>query len=440
MAGLRGVSLEAAGDMQVAVLGGGLQGCCVAMALAEKGVRVTIFDRNEALLTRAAVANEGKIHLGFMYAGDPSLRTARMMMQGALSFAPFLGAHLGVSPRSFEVSEPAVYVTHRNSQKAPGEIEAYLAAVHAMIQDASVDRRGAYFDVDLRRSIRRWSGAEMERELNTGEVDAAFGSPEVAIDPVSLAALIRSRIEQTPTIDVLLKHEITSVVREDGLGVVCAAGGKTHHQRFDHVVNTLWDGRLAIDTTMGFRPTRPWIHRLKYGVSFRPSASARLKRSITVVLGPFGEVVCYANGSVYLTWYPDCLKERTSDVTPPNWPTSPREPDWSKILHGTYDALAAILPALAESSLDEASDVKVRGGPIVAWGATDIDDPASELHRRFEIGVTSVDGYHSIDPGKLTMVPFFASECADRITGGARKSQVVAQGIPPRRAADHSAS
>ena len=56
--------------MKVGVLGGGLQGCTVALALAERGAKVTIFDRNEALLTGVAIANEGKIHLGYMYAGD----------------------------------------------------------------------------------------------------------------------------------------------------------------------------------------------------------------------------------------------------------------------------------------------------------------------------------------------------------------------------------
>ena len=55
------------------------------------------------------------------------------------------------------------------------------------------------------------------------------------------------------------------------------------------------------------------------------------------------------------------------------------------------------------------------GGVIVAWGRTDIDDPTSELHRRYEIGVTSNGGYHSVDPGKLTMTPYFAGICADRI-------------------------
>jgi glycine/D-amino acid oxidase-like deaminating enzyme len=75
-------------SMCVGVLGGGLQGCCVALALAERGANVVLFDKNDALLSRTAVANEGKIHLGYMYAGDPTLSTAKTMMAGALSFAP----------------------------------------------------------------------------------------------------------------------------------------------------------------------------------------------------------------------------------------------------------------------------------------------------------------------------------------------------------------
>ena len=63
--------------MHVGVLGGGLQGCCVALALAERAVKVILFDKNDTLLSRAAVANKGKIHLGYMYAGDPTLSQPR---------------------------------------------------------------------------------------------------------------------------------------------------------------------------------------------------------------------------------------------------------------------------------------------------------------------------------------------------------------------------
>jgi glycine/D-amino acid oxidase-like deaminating enzyme len=69
--------------VRLGILGGGLQGCCTALALAERAAKVTLFDKNGSLLSRTAVANEGKIHLGYMYAGDPTLSTAKTMMAGA---------------------------------------------------------------------------------------------------------------------------------------------------------------------------------------------------------------------------------------------------------------------------------------------------------------------------------------------------------------------
>ena len=56
--------------MRLAVLGGGLQGTCVAMALADAGHYVDIFDENERLLSQASKRSEGKIHLGYVYAND----------------------------------------------------------------------------------------------------------------------------------------------------------------------------------------------------------------------------------------------------------------------------------------------------------------------------------------------------------------------------------
>ena len=147
-----------------------------------------------------------------------------------------------------------------------------------------------------------------------------------------------------------------------------------------------------------------------------PADHLKLTRSITIVLGPFGEVVSNADGSLYLTWYPDCLRARTSDVSPPHWPIHPPEPLRSEIIRGTFDSLARIVPALRRIKIEQVQEAVVRGGPIVAWGQTDIDDVESELHRRFHIGVNSTGRYHSVDPGKLTLAPLFADECAARIS------------------------
>jgi hypothetical protein len=402
--------------MRVAVLGGGLLGCCTALALAERGVHVTVFDRNIHLMTRAAVANEGKIHLGYMYAADPSLRTAKAMMRGALAFGPFFCRHLGISLDQFELSTPAAYGVHRDSQRSVEEVEAYLEAVHELILNHS-GSKNAYLGLDLRRPITRWISERLESELNAQAIKAAFDTPEVAIEPVFLTDLVRTCVTQTPAIEVRTDHLVSEVEDADKLVVRYLHDGNEGREKFDQVVNALWDGRIAIDDARGNRPTRPWIHRLKYGVDIRSIRDLKPIQSITIVSGPFGEVVNYANGSIYLTWYPSCLMDRTQAVRPPHWRIQPAEPLRSRVLRGTFDALAGLVPALGTIRDEDINGAVVRGGPIVAWGKTDIDDPQSELHRRYEIGVTSEGRYHSIDPGKLTTVPLFASQCAERIAG-----------------------
>ena len=144
-------------------------------------------------------------------------------------------------------------------------------------------------------------------------------------------------------------------------------------------------------------------------------ACAKRPPSATVVVGPFGEVVTYGDGVIYLTWYPACLQAISTDVTPPHWDTYPTEPLRSRIIRDTFDAISKIVPSLRHLNPEDLPEAQVKGGAIVAWGKTDIYDRASELHRRFEIGVTTEGGFHSIDPGKLTMAPYFAEVCAQRI-------------------------
>jgi glycine/D-amino acid oxidase-like deaminating enzyme len=384
--------------------------------LAERGLNVTLFDKNDTLLSRAAVANEGKIHLGYMYAGDPTLSTAKTMMAGALSFAPFLERYLGRRAQSFSVSVPAIYVVHRDSQSSPEHVCAYLKTVHGLINEAAAERTEAYFGRDLSAPLKVLSAAEKESAFDPAIARIAISTPEIAINPVALAQTMRDCVANHPRIEVHCNQTIISAKQECGrIGVLAEGTAGSSWLHFDHVVNALWDGRFALNESLGYRPNRPWLHRLKYGVSFRLPDGAKPLPSATVVLGPFGEVVSYGDGVVYLTWYPVCLQAMSTDLTPPDWNTYPPEPLRSRILRETFDALSEIVPSLQNLDPAEMPEAIVKGGPIVAWGNTDIYDPASELHRRFEIGVTTDGGFHSVDPGKLTMAPYFAEVCAERI-------------------------
>jgi hypothetical protein len=74
-------------DVRIAILGGGILGTCTALELARRGRRSTLFEGQSSLLQGASRWNEGKIHLGFLYAGDPTLRTAQRLIPGGLAFA-----------------------------------------------------------------------------------------------------------------------------------------------------------------------------------------------------------------------------------------------------------------------------------------------------------------------------------------------------------------
>jgi glycine/D-amino acid oxidase-like deaminating enzyme len=406
--------------MRVGVLGGGLQGCCTALALADRGVEVTLFDRNQALVTRAGAANEGKIHLGYMYAGDPTLRTAKTMMTGALAFEPFLKRHLGAASPALETSMAAAYVIHRDAQQPPEQIAHYLNQVHDLIAESVRGRPSTYFGMELEPRPRRWSASERDAKLNSEIAVDVYQTAEVAINPQVVAEALRHCIAAHPLIETRLGCEIVDASEEPNrIRVRGRNCDGAVDERFDQVVNALWDGRLALNEAFGMPTGRAWIHRLKYGVSFRLPAGAEVPPSTTFVLGPFGEVVSYGEGLTYLTWYPICLRAISRDLTPPDWVNYPDEPLRSEVLTGTLQAMAEIVPALR--ALDPATlpEATVKGGVIVAWGATDIYDPESELHQRYEIGVTSKGRFHSVDPGKLTMAPYFAEQCADRVLNGA---------------------
>jgi hypothetical protein len=313
-------------------------------------------------------------------------------------------------------STPTLYVVHRDSQKDADAIAAHLESVHRLILDASRECRDAYFGLDICRSPRPLSRTERDRAFNDELAVAVYETPEVSIDPARLARAVRDRIDAEPRIEVQLTRTVVAVGEAgDRLDVVAEGRDGRSRDRFDHVVNALWDGRLAVDASMGLRPGRPWLYRFRYGIRARPDPRASRPPTTTMALGAFGEVVNCTDGSLYLMWYPATLVGTSGALVPPDWPMHPGAEKSAELLADSLRALAEIILPLREFDPAAMTDLSVKGGIIVAWGETDIDDPRSELHRRFEIGVTTSGRYHSVDPGKLTMVPYFAGVCADRI-------------------------
>lgn len=133
------------------------------------------------------------------------------------------------------------------------------------------------------------------------------------------------------------------------------------------------------------------------------------------MLGPYGDVVVRGNGTAYLSWYPIAMQGWSHELAPPaawNGPCRGEvDDDQSRSLaRQILAAIDAWYPGMGQSR-----PILVDAGAIVAYGKTDVGDAASALHDRTQIGVTSMGGYHSVDPGKLTTAPLFAQLAADRV-------------------------
>jgi hypothetical protein len=386
------------------------------MELASGGISVDLYDKNDRCVSQASAQNEGKIHLGYVYANDRTLRTARTMVKGAIAFSRLMRGWVGSAIDSVPVSTPFCYVVHAGSLLGVEDVERHLRRAHEIVLDESRGTEPEYFGSDYREPPARISDADADSLFDRRSVTAAYRTPEIAVDPEALAETVRARLSADPKITCLLPVRVTGVrYADDGRSIAVEVAGERLRERYDHVVNTLSDGRLAVDKTLGLEPQRAWLYRVKHYVRLRASAPAPAVPSATIVLGPFGDIAAYAGGSIYLSWYPAGMRGTSSDLSPPAWPLVLDEPVSSEVRRAIVAGLTGVVPALAGLSRADIEAGDVKGGIIFAWGRTDIHDPASGLHQRHAIGPASRGRYHSVDTGKLTMAPLFGKTVADRI-------------------------
>src|SRR4051812_22433766 len=121
---------------KVIVLGAGFQGVCVALGLQRRGYAVTLVDKASDCMTRASLRNEGKIHLGFVYANDTSFRSSALMLHSSLAFAGLIEEWLKVRINWPAVSShPFVYVIAHDSLLPPENLFASYERLQRTYQE-----------------------------------------------------------------------------------------------------------------------------------------------------------------------------------------------------------------------------------------------------------------------------------------------------------------
>jgi FAD dependent oxidoreductase len=402
--------------MRVAVLGAGFQGTCLALELALRGVDVDLYDRNDHPITQAGYANEGKIHLGFVYANDSTFETANLMLRGALAFAPAVYRWTACAVTMIGVSTSFDYVVHRTSMVSMETIAGHFAKVDKCVRELMRATGSTYLDIDERQPFFRVSPEKLDNLYDSTSAAAVFETREQSIDVIRLANILRERIADERRVTFRPHTVITGVRRvESGYEVSSMADGFSVHNIYRQVVNCLWDGKLKLDQSMGLFSKGQWLHRLKYGIRILLARDDVAIPSVTVLLGSYGDIVRFSDRFFYLSWYPACLAGLSADVSPPAWPRILSGDAAQTVIDRTIAGLARIVVPLRALNGRSIQRATIAGGIILAAGKTDIDDPNSGLHRRTFVGVCSQEGYHSVNTGKYTLAPMFALEAADRV-------------------------
>jgi glycine/D-amino acid oxidase-like deaminating enzyme len=397
---------------RVAVVGAGIQGCCIALELALRGVDVEIFERREAPMLGASRQCEGKLHLGFVYAADRTLGTAHLMARGAATFLPALRRWINGDADTLAVSKPFHYAVHRDSLYSPDVLEARYGRIQKLIEETvPFDAHPGEHDPAL---VDRIDAADAFGP----DVSAVFRTSEISVHPDHLADALVDAVGAAAQITLRTGIRVVAVDRDDGrLHVAEGESDPSWTPPYDHVVNCAWDGRLALDATAGMLPAEPWCFRMKYFARVPLPAGEPAPPNTTVVLGPFGDVVDLGHGDLYVSWYPAARRGWSDDVEPPPWPTEPGPVERAEILSGMAAGLEGTVPRIANILREHDETVIVRGGVIYALGETDVEDRNSVLHERRRVGPRTHGRYHTVDTGKRTVAPLFALELADRIRG-----------------------
>jgi glycine/D-amino acid oxidase-like deaminating enzyme len=402
-------------SIDVGVLGAGIQGSCIALELARRGHRVDLYDRCNLPLTQASWWNEGKIHLGLVYANDPTGRTHETMLRGALHFVPYLSRWIG-SPVAL-THVPFDYAVHRSSLLSGERIEAHFARVESCYREMSDGLGLRYPGSDGRPFFVAMSAAECNAQFDADLVTKAYRTAERAANPRQLAVQLRAAIAAEKRIRFVGDTEVLGIMQDDrgAINVSLRQDGQLLSVRHAQIANALWAGRLAVDRTANVAYRRPWMYRTKLGFVLAHRSSAPAIPSVTFLLGSYGDSVRYDDGTLYVSWYPDCMIGSSSELVTRDFVAGLDAATRRAIVLRSMAAMSMLIPALG--SYGSCSDNEIGGGVIAAWGDAGIDHPDSELHRRYDIGVSSYGKYHSVDTGKYTMAPLFAVETCDRIEG-----------------------
>jgi hypothetical protein len=400
------------------VIGGGLAGCGIALELAKHGKNSVLIEQDPVPMNRASLRNEGKIHLGLIYAADPSKQTGFLQLKGSLQFHLILESWLGKGFSRIEQSTPFFYLVANDSLQTPDQLaDHYQALNQEYCKLLEENPKLNYLGSQPSWLTKRVELEALDGTFNTSRFSAAFSTNEKAINTDDLAREIRNAVQNTPNIELITNCKVDDISDYGSYYKVKAKSNlDSSSLEIDAktVFNAAWDQRLLIDKLAGVDLPNGWLHRLKYRVIASTLPEHKDLPSATIVLGAYGDVVVRKD-SAYLSWYPSGMQGWTHDIRPPE--------TWNRVCSGNSidkESQAVGTDIFSKTiewypKLNASKIATIDAGAIFAYGESDVNDISSKLHNRNNTGVFRKGNYLSIDTGKLTTAPMYAVDAVNQV-------------------------
>lgn len=346
-------------DKRVTVVGCGIFGAEVALAAAQQGFEVTVYEATTQVLSGASRNNQNRLHLGFHYPRD--LATGLQSIRG---FQRFIDRY----PECIAGGFPnAYFIADEGSLTSPAEYLAFcdrLGAPYTPIQASD-------FPLDV-------------RNASTGIL-----CDEVVYDVERLRAAVLHRL-QSAQIQLRLGTGVQRLVPEGGGYQVQLAGGAV--QPADAVINCTYADINRLTAQLGHP-----VHAREYEYTVVPVISLEAPRvGVTVMDGPFMTVLPFGQSRDFLLYNVEhtVVAREVGTQLDPLWLTPEPPPfamlDREAFFRRMVADCARFLPALEGASL--------RGflhGPRMVLARNHATDARPSLIQGYG------NGYYTVFSGKI---------------------------------------
>lgn len=326
------------------VVGGGIVGCELALALRRQGARVVVLERERELLARASFRNQARVHGGYHY--PRSLLTAyRSQVNQSRFVAEYADCVEGASEHFYAVAR-------RSSKVTVSQFVSFCERIGARL-DAAPDAVCDLFAPAL--------------------VSAVFRVHEPAFDAVLLRETIRRRLAATG-VDVRTDCAAESVeAAPAGLLVHAREAGAELLLRAERVLNCTYAGINDLLLRSRLEPLRLRHELAELALVRLPEPLREL--GVTVIDGPFFSVTPYPSAALHSFSHVRYTPHAAWEGGPSRADLLARPPR-SRFAHMLQDA-RRYLPALTEAEhVESLWEVKT------LLPASEVDDSRPFLFKR----------------------------------------------------------